>query len=312
MPKKRKVSFYKLSLEQEIYNNSNKVDSKSLSNEQMENCFKRIYNDNMHNIDNTSKAISVRTLRRQVVVEVTKYEDHMVFAKIGQQNASNTVGLRDNKTLKTEDVPMTPNQQLELFTYCLIDFSTGIVSYIGINGAPRISVLKYLFKDFLEQYNIVAELDSILTNDILEQIVNKDIIGSILISVALPPDEILSETLNLNRDDFDKFRNVKRTTAQYKITATRNRNIFASSSHLSRVFTNIKEKFGDSLKKVSVNAKNANETMQPYDLLEYNFSKTVELNSEKADNLLNESDFYNALKRTYELSKFELQRYIKQ
>lgn len=297
---KRKVSFYKLSLEQ---------DNKILDNDKMEKYFKIIY-DSMTDIGNGNKAASVKALNKQVVIEVIDFKDNFAFIKIGQQNAANTVGLRDTTTLKTEIVPMTDTQKLELFTYCIIDFTTGIISYISINGAPRVSALKYLFKDFLDGYKIKAELDSILTNDILEQIVHKDIIGKMLISVAVPPDKILAESWCLDRETFDNFRNFKRATLQYNIVADRNKNLFGNSLKLLRLFTSIKETFGHDLKKVSVTAKNNNEKMQTYNLMEYNFSKTVDLYGDNGDSLT-ELTFYKALKNTYEISKNELSEYMR-
>ena len=297
---KRKVSFYKLSLEQ-----NNKI----LENVKIEQYFKIIY-DRMLDIDNGNKAVSVSALKKQVVIEVIDFKEHLAFVKIGQQNAANTVGLRDSETLKTEIVPMTNTQKLELFTYCIIDFTTGIISYIAINGAPRVSALKYLFKDFLDEYKIKAELDSILTNDILEQIVRKDIIGKMVISVVVPPDTILAESWCLDKETFDDFRNVKRTTVQYNIVADRNKNIFGNSSKLSRAFTSLKEIFGHNLKRVSVTAKNNNEKMQTYNLMEYNFSKTVDLYGDSGD-MLNELTFYKALKDTYDISKSELLEYMR-
>ena len=53
-----------------------------------------------------------------------------------------------------------------------------------------------------------------------------------------------------------------------------------------------------------------NEKMQTYNLMEYNFSKTVDLYGDNGDSLT-ELTFYKALKNTYEISKNELSEYMR-
>jgi len=137
--KSRKVSFYRLVLEKhELIPGKRKNQIKAIDNDTMEQYFKEIYNNEMNKLKGGSKAVNVETDTSNYVIEVIEYEDSKAFLKIGQQNASYVVALRDTATLESEKVPMKESQLLELFTFCLIDFKTGIVSYIGINGAPRI------------------------------------------------------------------------------------------------------------------------------------------------------------------------------
>ncbi len=307
---KRKVSFYYLSLEKHTFSpGSNTAQIKYLNYDEAESCFKKIYDDEMLELDSGSKAIDIKNANNDYVIEIIEYNNHLVFAKIGQQNHTNTVALRDKNTLETESVPMTTTQLLELYTYCLIDFATGIVSYIGINGAPRISALKELFDKFLSGEGVFAKFAAIMTNDILQTLINKNIISKLSLTVAVPNDDVLSDTIGLSADDFDALRNIKTRTATYNIVADRNKNIFQSSSKLAELIATIKNKFGHNLKKVTVNAKDYNESSQTYDLLQYNFTKTVTLGGGDHTSL-SESDFEAALRDTYIFNKEELLRYI--
>lgn len=240
--------------------------------------------------------------------EVMNFEEHRAFIKIGQQNPSNTVALRDRETLETSDVPMSESQLLELFTFCLIDFLTGIVSYIGINGAPRISAIRNLFdQNLLQEEKISTSLAAIMTNDILQILVHKNIISKVSVSVAVPEDQILSD-IGLNAENFDAIRNVKTKIATYKIVGKRNKNLFSSSNKLAELIGAIKLKHGDNLKGLSANAKDADEKSQSYDLLQYNFTKTVVLGQDD-EGLLSLDNFKDALVRTYDQYKEELLRY---
>lgn len=308
---KRKVSFYRLSLEKQTYiPEQNTMQMKILRNNEIEDCFRKIYSNKMIELANGNKAVDVDTSNSSYVIEIIEYTEHVVFAKIGQQNRANTVALRDRHTLESESVPMTATQLLELYTFCLIDFETGIVSYIGINGAPRISAIRELFNKFLYiEEKINAKLAAIMTNDILQTLVRKRIISKISLTVAVPSDEILSNTIGLSANDFDTLRNIKTRTATYKIVANRNKNIFESSSNLAELIASVRNKFGNNLKGLSVNAKDSNESSQSYDLLHYYFTKTVNLGGEN-HSTLSEDDFKIALKDTYSVNKDELLRYI--
>lgn len=140
--KTRKVSFYRLSLEkQTLLPGTRTVRVTQLNNSEIEDCFREIYNEKMQVLSDNHKAINITASNGHYVIEAISFEEHRAFLKIGQQNPSNTVALRDRTTLETENVPMRESQLLELYTFCLIDFESGIVSYIGINGAPKISVI---------------------------------------------------------------------------------------------------------------------------------------------------------------------------
>lgn len=308
--KKRNVSFYRLSLEkQTLVLESNTVQVRELSNVEIEDCFVKIYNNNMRLLTNGNRAVDVDSPSSNYVMEIIDYSAHKVFIKIGQQNPANTVALRDRTTLETEDVPMTETQLLELYTFCLIDFETGIVSYIGINGAPRISAIRSLFDKFLiTDSQIYSKLAAIMTNDILQTLVRKNIISKLSVTVSVPTDDVLSDHIGLNRHDFDSLRNVKTRTITYKLVGRRNKNMFESSGKLAEVIAAIKTKHGSNLKKLSANAKNHGENSQTYDLLQYNFTKTVVLGDENT-NYFTFDDFKTALENAYNTYKEELVRY---
>lgn len=309
--KTRKVSFYRIALEkQTLLPGTRTVRVAQLNNSEIEDCFRKIYNEKMQVLSDNHKAINITASNGHYVIEAISFEAHRAFLKIGQQNPANTVALRDRTTLETENVPMRESQLLELYTFCLIDFESGIVSYIGINGAPKISAVRNLFDQTLEPgENTSAHLAAIMTDDILQVLVRKHIISKVSVTVAVPEDQILSD-IGLDIENFDAIRNVRTKTATYKLVGRRNRNIFTSSSKLAEMIAAIKIKFGDNLQGLTANAKDYNEKSQTYDLLQYNFTKTVVLGRED-EGLLTLDDFKDALVNTYDLYKTELLRYCR-
>lgn len=305
--KTRKVSFYRLGLIQQVVVDKNTIRENHLRNNEIEEKFNLIYEEKAFALNDGGRAVTVSTNSNDYVVEVLDYVNHRAFIKIGQQNPSNTVALRDMTTLETEDVPMRDSQSLELYTFCLIDFETGIVSYIGINGAPKISAIRSLFNECLKEENVYASLAAIMTNDILQTLVSKSIISKISLTVAVPEDHILRD-IGVDENTFDSLQHIKTSTATYNVVARRNRNVFRNSTTLGEWIASVKEKFGDNIKKMSANAKDYNEQSQTYDLMQYNFTKTVTLSD--SDSVFPTLEKYrDALEDTYNKYKAELVRY---
>ena len=302
--KQRKVSFYKLILEKRIAGNST-----TLNNEQNEEYFHILYGK-MKPLESGNKAIEVSVGEIPYVIEVISYDLHQVFAKIGRQNSADTVALRDQATLETEDVPMRESQSLELYTYFLLDFATGILSYIGIGGVPKISAIRSLFDNNLSEYSISSRIVSIMTHDILNTVVRKKTISRFEVSVAIPNDSILSDHIGISKEHFDDIYNVKDRTVTFKITSCRNKSFFHNSTKLRDLVTSFIDKFGNQLTAISVNAKDDGEKSQTYNILEYCFTKTVPL-GQNDQSILTENDYYLALFNTYNSNRDELCQYIR-
>lgn len=304
----KRVLFYNLVLKRESDTRSNREDI-YLNREEIEEKFRFICDEKAICLKNGKKAINVSSSSGDYVLEIVNYENKRAFIKIGQQNPSNTVALRDRTTLETEAVPMRETQLLELFTFCLIDFETCVLSYIGINGAPRISAIKNFFDKHLVKEEIYTSIATIMTDDILNTLINKNIISKISLTVAIPEDKILSD-IGVPENTFDSLMNVKTLTETYNIVAMRNRNIFKSSSILGEWMAVLKEKYGNRLTKMSATAKDKNEYAQTYDLLSYNFTKKVVL-CEGENKKPNLEDYHKALEVTYDTYRSEIIRYIR-
>ena len=309
---KKRVSFFRLSLEKHFFDDKKRTTRVvPLSNEEIETQFSSIYNTTMEEILEGRKAMRVETKSSNYVIETISFSNHCAFLKIGQQNAANTVALRNRDTLESENVPMRANQLLELFTFCLIDFETGIISYIGINGAPRVSAIRAMFDNtILAEQHIYTSLAAILTDDILQTLVKKQIISKLSVTIAVPSDEILSNRMGVDVKSFDTLRNVKTRTATFSITGKRNKNIFNSSRNLAEIVADFRSQYGDNLKALKARAKDHDENSQNYDLLQYNFTKSVSLGDADSD-MLDTDDFKQVLSSTYSKYREELLRYCR-
>lgn len=307
--KNRKISFYLLVLEKKVpIQGSRQTRFVPLTKNEIEEHFKDIYDNKMQLLSNGNKAITVTLSNGSDVVEVLEFSNHSAFIKVGQQNPSNTVALRNQDTLETEAVPMSENQLLELFTYCFVDFATGIISYISISGAPRVSTIRAMFDHyFLYTENVTTKLAAIMTDDIAAKLSRKHTISKLEIEVAVPSNQILSE-LGVNPASYDALRNVRTRTATYEVIGHRNKNMFEDEGTFLTLIGDLKSTLGENLLKLRANAKDENEPSQSYDLLQYSYTKTVNFERENIETI-GADEFKNILTEIYTESKDELLRY---
>lgn len=309
---KRKVRFYKLMIERETYvYEDEKILKKSFSLDDIKKYFHNIYVNEMKILKEGNHAIEIKETSKDYSFEVVKYDDTKVVIKIGHETPKNTMDLRDKQTLETEDVPLKNNQRIELYTYCQINFDTGIVSYICISSAPRISALKLLFSKYIsENERIKASFPSIISKDIVQKLSNKNLIGRVELSIVVPSDEVLKDFIPDNMHAFDSLNNVKTRTVTYSIVADRNKNIFDETSFFEPFITTIKSKYENNLKSLKVGAKNYKENMETYDLLNTEFTRTVNFDFKNIDEEKQEEYLYR-LDKTYNDNIDELLKYIR-
>lgn len=303
---KRKVSFYYLSQER----TGDDKRKYAVSNADIEKNFLYIYNK-MTILQNRNHAEKIIIGNVEIVVEVIQYtpDAHTAFIKMGHQNHANTTSLRDQNTLEATDVPMTPYQRLELFTYCYIDFDTCIVSYIGLNAAPRISALRGMFDHYLlGTFRTSTTFSAIMSSDIIEMIKKKRV-SKLTVSVAVPSDDILSQRIGVSRDTFNKLQNTRKFTYTYSISAKRLKNMFSSPDAVGEVVADIRGAHGNELQSLKVNAKGDGEDPQVYDLLQYSLTKKVTFDTDDISSLTSE-DFVDTISKCYHSNKPDLIKFI--
>lgn len=302
----KKVSFYFLSQEQ----TTDDKKKHSVSKEKIESNFNHIYNK-MHILKDGTHAQLITHGNIKYVVEIIEYNSnsHCVFLKIGHQNHSSTVSIRDQHSLETTDVPMTSTERLELFTYCYIDFSTCVVSYIRVQGAPGITTLRSFFDEYLlSPFHTSSSVSAILSSDIIK-LLNKKRISKLVVSVAVPNDDVLSEQIGVGKKTFDDLQYVNKINYTYSFSAKRLKSMFKDSKSLGNVVALIKDKHGKSLQSLSVNAADDSESSETYNLLLHSLTKKVTFDTDDMCDLT-QDDFKTAIMAAYSTSKNDLIHYL--
>ena len=307
----RKIHFYSLVVErQRLIKTQNEVKSSVLSLEEIKKIFETKYKE-MPLLSNGNRTVNIKKYNDQYTIDIVEYSNDKAIIKIGQKSPNNTVEIINEVTMETNDVPLSDNQHLQTYTLCEIDFSTGIVSFIWIASAPKISALKFLFSIFsTESEYINVHFPSIVSVDMIKKLSTKNLISKVEFEVAVPQDNILSDSLGISEKDFNALKDIKYQTTRLKLVGERNKSIFASPNNFMEFINVIISNNKGKLKFLNVSAKNYGEKTQVYNVLEYDFTKSVNFVFENIE-IAQQKEYIRMLDKTYEENKYELLQYVK-
>ena len=242
-----------------------------------------------------------------VVLEILNVNDHYIYARIGKQQDILTVHLRDTETLEPAAIERVGNQQLEIFTYLLIERENYIISFLREQSAPSIQELGKLISNFYgAARELHSEISSVMIEDAIPILANKDIIGSIEYKVAVPHDELIDiDRLGLSRNQFEMLSNQRNMDFTVKLVAERNRDALEDRGTLREFFGGIAEV----ARSIRVKAKDDDEYMQTFKLEDSPFSRRERFDFDRdAVNIQNE--IQERLENVFELNRDDIMLYV--
>lgn len=301
--KKATVNFFYFSFDKDIPDaNGTTHTAKTLSYDESKSYFNSIC-QGFKTIQENHKA---KKLQNENVLEIISFNGDLLFAKIGHQNPSNTLALRDKETLSSSPLNVADTKSIETFTYFLMDFSTNILAYLTLFNAPKVSALREFFCSNQHQGSVYFNTSVIFEENILKKIMTKDIISKVELKVAIPSDDVLENSLGISRNDYASINDLHSQTATFHISAKRNRKLFGDSNAIKKLFNNAHEKYNE-IFKFSVSARNEDEKATEYDLISSKYTKSVDLGVQNVRQL-DEEGFREILINTYNNSKQELNK----
>ncbi|WP_018249808.1 hypothetical protein [Orenia marismortui] len=271
---------------------------------------KDIYNLILDEKNLTNSCLVIKRTPRQQTLEVIDFNDEYLFARLGKTKNDTAVHLRDRIDLKPAEIEKEDNQDIEIYTYFLLNFKTGIVTFINTLSAPSITVLNDLITQFVSQKNIGTEILPILTKDVVDIIKGKGVISNIQFSVALPSDEVLGyKEIGLNEKEFDKIHtgNLKKQEVSVKLISNRNRSIFENlpAQKIKEFISSVFNTSRGHISKCKIKAKDHGEKLDEYDILRNKITKKATFKYDNNEGILNK------LKEIYISKEDELLKYTR-
>ncbi|WP_296878577.1 hypothetical protein [Thomasclavelia sp.] len=297
-PVKKRINFYQIQAEKNINKNEEKLTYKEIKD-----FFDDVYSDLKTNKDGY-KYEYFETFEKYMIEYIVMNEKEM-FVRIGKETPENVIGKRNHDTGNLSNIELDNGETIETYTYLYVDFENCIMSFLMLSGAPsRVVFEKYL--NSIDQ-TITFDCTPITTNNILEKIINKSILGTIQYSYCNPKENVLKDIPGVTDTVLDSL-NINKSTISVSLAPPRNKSLTRRAAELLKIKDDLEQLHNNDLKKISINARDEDETMVTYNLLDYKFNSYVSI---QMINTLNENDFKKIIIHAYNKQKKDLCNHIR-
>lgn len=136
-----------------------------------------------------------------MMLDILEDTNEYLFARLNRKRPNNSMQKRNYNTYLTTDV-LQPDEigsnGVELFTYCILGYSHGILSIVNSKGAPNEGALARVFSRYNNRFSL--ETEAIPNQDLINELINGRApeINKVQIDIAQPDAQILQELFGFN------------------------------------------------------------------------------------------------------------------
>ncbi|MGN0350559.1 MAG: hypothetical protein ACI4ES_02825, partial [Roseburia sp.] len=136
-----------------------------------------------------------------MMLDILEDTNEYLFARLNRKRPNNSMQKRNYTTYLTSDV-LQPDEigsnGVELFTYCILGYSHGILSIVNSKGAPSEGALARVFSRYNNRFSL--ETEAIPNQDLINELINGRApeINKVQVEIAQPDAQILQELFGFN------------------------------------------------------------------------------------------------------------------
>lgn len=269
----RKVYYYKMNLVNNINNNEEINNYKGLLDNKLDDYLDE--NNNYTSIILNDGQISEGQILDRVTLDIIRNNEHWLFARISKSRDYKQSLIRNGQTQEISEV-LSPDEiaykTLETYTYLLLDYTEGVLSYVEGQQAAKITEIKKIF-DQNDQFRI--EIQNIASTDNIRALLTEgSTIARINYDFRIPNPEILSG-LGLSNHLIDVLSDTDITNATIILKNEPRKNIVHDSSVIRRLITSLRP--GNNNQKATVVGKVPGTNQQEYGFELKNYSMTIDI-----------------------------------
>lgn len=244
------------------------------------------------------------------VLEIINQDDKYIFARLGRMRDIHQFQLRNTKTFKPDPIDKDDDQEIEVFTYLLLDRKNFIISYLKEQSAPSIQRLGHLLTQVFRDEGFFGEISSITIEDALPLISKKDQIGTINYKVSIPPEGspyFNQEYTGLSEREYEALSNQKSIDFEIKLVVNRSKDSFENNRDR---LSNVIRKITSFAQWVKVKAKNEDEYMQEYKIVDSPFTKRQKFDFDSGAESISE-EIFKQLKNVYHVNQSDIEKFCR-
>lgn len=309
LPKKN-IYFYKM----DIYKKNLKPDNTLEQIFQSERKIYKVLNDIYRNKTKTKTQNGSFVLEKgnnQVTFDFIDFNKDYVLARLGRVSDKNAIQIRNTVTYIPKGINTSTNEEIEVYTYFLLDFNTGIISFISSMYAPSILKLKNL-ECIYDLKNFKFNIYPIVNKEAIKDVMKKQYVTKFDVEVAVPTDEILDlEGIGLSMKEYInvkelKYQRIGVTMKTVKPTG----NVFKDKKKIKHLVNKIIGSNAE-VKKITVDAKNDDENIKLYNLIEHKIIEKTDFESSVKNPEKYQKEVVQQLKKAYNENEESLKKYCK-
>lgn len=140
----RNVFYYSLEVKE--------VTSNKDVTENLKHIYKEIFEKNCRIEDGGLKTLSLNS--GQVTLDILEETEEFLFGRVGKETEHYNIIKRDTKTLRSQEVLSNDDEDivLQVCTYFLLSYKTGIVGFVFGKSAPSVNALISIITDYSDDY----------------------------------------------------------------------------------------------------------------------------------------------------------------
>lgn len=245
------------------------------------NSFKNLFDDIFNRgIRNDAIKLSLDDAE-PIMMDILENTDEYLFARLSRKRPNNSLQKRDYGTYKTTEV-LAPGEietaGVELFTYCILGYSHGILSLINSKGAPSENALAQMFLRYNNQYTL--ETESIPNRDLINELLDGKApeINRVQIEIAQPDAQILQNMFGFTDTEVLEAVNHNTSAIAFEIKPDYRGALSNDKKIIRRLVSLLQKNHGRYNSVVLSGKKAAGNRQRQYDLYEEYFKYPININ----------------------------------
>jgi hypothetical protein len=214
----------------------------------------------------------------RITMDIIRRDANHLFARVGKTKDINEALIRDIRTNEINtvvDVADNEHKKLEIFTYFMLDYTTGILGFIEGQAAPNVINLINITSRYSDIYTM--EIENIVSNETVRALLTPgSIISKLNYNFRVPTVEILEE-LNMPREVIDVLTDTDLTQARLVLRNDPRKHLTSEQNIIGRLIDAIQNNPLDVSDEISLIGRTVNSSLQEYSFDIQNFSTTVDI-----------------------------------
>lgn len=277
----KNVYFYKVDVIDKGTNCDKDVNGKFLFKKLQEICItiiedKSLNKGNYRVLDLTRNRNELHT-----IMDIFEYKNSIMFCRLSKQQPNNSMLYRNyenykqSSILKNED---NNNEGIEFYTYCLLDYNTGIFSIVESRSAPKAKTICSFLDIYSKEYTL--GLIEIPNQDIIRTLINGNnaAITKLEFEIPTPSSEAMEKILNWEESEITSFITHETFTVSLTIKSNRRGKLLDNTSDVKKLIEYLKTfKKDKDYNKIKITGRNETIKTREFDLYAKFFSYPIDI-----------------------------------